>query len=147
MTSPTLIRSIRSQLGPWQIAWRSSARGAGRRRIGRVRSGDPHTPGEHRGLQADLQPMAGLPRPDGALNESEGPGDRATPHGWRHGVARTSSEARAHQPATETGNLGAILRLLVPGRDWSFVIRPGNRSLKRAIRAGLNPSSCATSPT
>jgi hypothetical protein len=36
-------------------------------------------------------------------------------------------------------NLGATLRLLDPDRGWGFVIRPGNVSLKRAIRGGPKP--------
>jgi len=76
-----------------------------------------------------------------ALSEADGPGDRVTPKrvtAWRHesklgGLAPTSRRQRL-------ANLGAILRLLVPNRDWSFVIRPGNLPLKRAIRGGPKPS-------
>ena len=76
----------------------------------------------------------------GALDEAEEPGDRATPprvSAWRRenklrGLAPTSRRQSLR-------NLSAILRLLAPGRDWSFVIRPGNMSLKRAIRGGPKP--------
>ena len=75
-----------------------------------------------------------------ALDEAEGPGERVTPArvaAWRRegklrGLAPTSRRQRL-------ANLGAILRLLVPDRNWSFVIRPGNRSLKRAIWGGPKP--------
>ncbi|MFC7694951.1 hypothetical protein ACFQY5_40745 [Paeniroseomonas aquatica] len=81
-----------------------------------------------------------------ALDEAEGPGERVTPArvaAWRRegklrGLAPTSRRQRL-------ANLGAILRLLVPDRNWSFVIRPGNRSLKRAIGVGRSLSSCAMS--
>ncbi|HEY8611828.1 MAG TPA: hypothetical protein VIL69_11125 [Roseomonas sp.] len=76
----------------------------------------------------------------GELSEVEGPGERVTPErvaAWRRenkfrGLAPTSRRQMLQ-------NLGAILRLLAPDRDWSFVIRPGNRPLKRAIRGGPKP--------
>jgi integrase len=76
----------------------------------------------------------------GALGEAEGPGERATPQ--RVAAWRRENNLRGLAPTTRRqmlANLGAILRLLAPDRDWSFVIRPGNRSLKRAIRGGPKP--------
>jgi integrase len=76
----------------------------------------------------------------GTLGEAEGPGDRATLQ--RVTAWRRENKLRGLAPTTRRqmlANLGAILRLLAPDRDWSFVIRPGNRSLKRAIRGGPKP--------
>jgi hypothetical protein len=66
----------------------------------------------------------------GALGEAEGPGDRATPP--RVAAWRCENKLRGLAPTSRRqmlANLGAILRLLAPDCDWSFVIRPGNRSL------------------
>lgn len=76
----------------------------------------------------------------GALGEAEGPGDRVTPA--RVAAWRRQNKLRGLAPTSRRqmlANLGAILRLLAPDRDWSFVIRPGNRSLKRAIRGRPKP--------
>lgn len=76
----------------------------------------------------------------GALSETEGPGERATLE--RVAAWRRESKRRGLAPTTRRqrlANLSAILRLLVPDRDWRFVIRPGNLSLKRAIRGGPKP--------
>jgi hypothetical protein len=75
-----------------------------------------------------------------ALCETEGPGDRATPQ--QVAAWRKENKARGLAPTTRRNmlrSLGAILRLMAPNRDWSFVIRPGGRSLKRAIRGGPKP--------
>lgn len=76
----------------------------------------------------------------GALSEAQEPGDRVTPE--RVTAWRRENKFRRLAPTTRRQmlqNLGAILCLLVPDRDWSFVIRPGGRPLKRAIRGGPKP--------
>jgi len=52
---------------------------------------------------------------------------------------RKENKARGLAPTTRRQmlrNLGAILALMAPERDWSFVTRPGGLPLKRAIRGG-----------
>lgn len=76
----------------------------------------------------------------GALGEAEEPGDRVVPQ--RVAAWRRENKLRGLAPTTRRqmlANFGAMLRLLVPDRDWSFVIRPGNLPLKRAIRGGPKP--------
>jgi integrase len=75
-----------------------------------------------------------------ALSEAEGPGERVTLQ--RVAAWRRENKARGLAPTTRRQmlrNLSAMLRLLAPDRDWSFIIRPGNRSLKRAIPGGPKP--------
>jgi len=75
-----------------------------------------------------------------ALCDAEGPGERATPQ--RVAAWRRENKARGLAPTTRRNmlrNLGAVLRLMAPERDWSFVTRPGGLSLKRAIRGGPKP--------
>lgn len=77
----------------------------------------------------------------GELRDAEGPAERATPErvaGWRR-----ENSARRLEPTTRRqmlSNLAAILRLMAPDRDWRFIVRPGGRSLKRAIRGGPKPT-------
>lgn len=76
----------------------------------------------------------------GALDEDEGPEARPTPE--RVTAWRRENQARRLAPTSRRQmlqNLGAMLRLLAPDRDWSFVIQPGGRSLTRAIRGGPKP--------
>ncbi|MEO3475908.1 hypothetical protein AAFN86_28925 [Roseomonas sp. CAU 1739] len=81
------------------------------------------------------------------LFEAEGPGDRTTPQ--RVTAWRKENKARGLAPTTRRQmlrNLGAVLRLLVPERDWRFVTRPGGISLKRAIRGMPKPVIVRESP-
>jgi hypothetical protein len=84
--------------------------------------------------------MAGFLARTGELHGDEGPAERATPQ--RVAAWRRENKTRGLAPTSRRQvlqNLGAMLRLLAPAHDWSFVIRPGNRSLKRAIRGGPKP--------
>jgi hypothetical protein len=75
-----------------------------------------------------------------ALFEAEGPAGWVTPElvaAWRK-----ENKARGLAPTTRRNylrNLGAMLRLMAPDRDWSFITRPGGLSLKRALRGGPKP--------
>ena len=76
----------------------------------------------------------------GALSDAEGPGERTTPE--RVAAWRRENKRRGLSPASRRHllqGLCAMLRLLVPYCDWSFVIRPGGTSLKRAIRGRPKP--------
>ena len=141
MTSPTPIRSIRP--GAWPLADRMA--------LERALAPDDDGSGEC-GQAAHLRAATlesytqtygqwlGFLAWTGVPIEAEGPGERVTPQ--RVAAWRRENKLRGLAPTSRRqmlANLGAILRLLVPDRDWSFVIRPGNRPLKRAIRGGPKP--------
>jgi hypothetical protein len=141
MTSPAPIRSIRP--AAWPLADRMAFDRAltpdddGSGEYGRATHLRPATVDAYR--QTYSQWLGFLAR-TGSLDEAEGPGDRATPA--RVAAWRRENKAQGLAPTSRRQmlrNLGATLRLLAPDRDWSFVIRPGNISLKRAIRGGPKP--------
>lgn len=138
MTSTTRIRSIRP--AAWPQADRMALERAltpdddGSGECGRATHLRPATIEAYK--QTYSQWLGFLAR-TGSLDEAEGPGDRATPA--RVAAWRRENKAQGLAPTSRRQmlrNLGATLRLLAPERDWGFVIRPGNISLKRAIRGG-----------
>ncbi|RAI54584.1 tyrosine-type recombinase/integrase [Roseicella frigidaeris] len=76
----------------------------------------------------------------GGLGEAGAPGSLVTPA--RVAAWRRETRARGLAPTARRQmlrNLSAMLRLLAPDRDRSFITRPGNRPLRRAIPGGPKP--------